>query len=143
MMHTSRISYGDQPAMRQSGEVEWPDGMSREVRVRYFDPATGEPCDEKPVPAKPAKKRMEDQAKQGERRERARENHRGCTVIVDGVEHPSLRSAGKVVGCDGSYLRSKLRSGATRVQRPLDQVQAPAPCPRLRRSWSAGSSIRP
>lgn len=116
MMHTSRISYGDQPAMRQSGEVEWPEGMSPEVRVRYFDPRTGEPCDEKPEPAKRAKKRMEDQAKQAASVANARERtieRLGHPVIVDGVEHPSLRSAGKVVGCDGSYLRSKLRSGAT------------------------------
>lgn len=113
-MHTSRISYGDQPAMGQSGEVEWPEGMSREVRVRYFDPATGEPMETKP--ARRAKARADDQAKQATSVANARERtieRLGHPVIVDGVEHPSLRSAGKVVGCDGSYLRSKLRSGAT------------------------------
>lgn len=115
-MHTSRISYGDQPAMRQSGEVEWPEGMSREVRVRYFDPATGEPCDEKPVPTKRAKKRMEDQEKRAASLARAREKTiERCAqpVIVDGVEYPSVNSAAKAVGCAGCTLANKLRDGTT------------------------------
>ncbi len=95
-MHTSRISYGDQPAMSQPGEVEWPDGMSREVRVRYFDPRTGEPREFEPEPTKRAKRRMEDKAMLKASLARAREKtieRRGQPVIVDGVEHPSVNSA--------------------------------------------------
>lgn len=114
-MRTSRISYGDQPAMRQSGEVEWPDGMSREVRVRYFDPRTGEPRKTKLEP-KRAKRRMEDKAmlKASIARARAKTIERCAQpVIVDGVEHPSVNSAAKAVGCAGSTLANKLRDGAT------------------------------
>ena len=107
----------DEPAAR-GGRVRsgYPDGMSPKVRVRYFDPATGEPCDEKPVPAKRAKKRMEDQEKRAASLARARAKTiemRGQPDIVDGAEHPSVNSAAKAVGCAGSTLANKLRDGAT------------------------------
>lgn len=90
--------------------------MSPEVRVRYFDPATGEPCDEKPVPAKRAKRRMEDKAMLKASLARAREKTiEKCAqpVIVDGVEYPSVNSAAKAVGCAGCTITRNLRNGAT------------------------------
>ena len=115
-MHTSRISYGDQPAMRQSGEVEWPDGMSREVRVRYFDTRTGESRKAKQEPPKRANRRMDDQAKLSASLARARaKTIERCAqpVIVDGVEYPSVNSAAKAVGCAGCTITRNLRNGAT------------------------------
>lgn len=107
----------DEPAVR-GGRVRsgYPDGMSPKVRVRYFDPATGEPCDEKPVPPKRAKRRTEDKAmlKASIARARAKTiERRGQPVIGDGVEHPGVNSAAKAVGCAGSTLANKLRDGAT------------------------------
>ena len=44
-MHTSSMRYG--PVLGGARDRMLP---SSEVRVRYFDPRTGEPCDEKPEP---------------------------------------------------------------------------------------------
>ena len=113
--HSTTFRYGG-AAMQREHVGSWPEGMSPEVRVRYFDPATGEPCDEKQVPAKRAKRRMEDQGKRAASLARAREKtieRRGQPVIVDGEEHPSVNSAAKAVGCAGSTLANKLRDGAT------------------------------
>lgn len=113
--HSTTFRYGG-AAMQREHVGRWPEGMSPEVRVRYFDPRTGEPCDEKPVPAKRAKRRMEDKAMLKASLARAREKTiERCAqpVIVDGVEHPSVNSAAKAVGCAGSTLANKLRDGAT------------------------------
>lgn len=113
--HSTTFRYGG-AAMQREPVGRWPEGMSPEVRVRYFDPATGEPCDEKPVPAKRAKRRTEDKAmlKASIARARAKTIERCAQpVIVDGVEHPSVNSAAKAVGCAGSTLANKLRDGAT------------------------------
>lgn len=113
--HSTTFRYGG-AAMQREHVGSWPEGMSPEVRVRYFDPATGEPCDEKPVPAKRAKRRTEDKAmlKASIARARAKTiERRGQPVIVDGVEYPSVNSAAKAVGCAGSTLANKLRDVAT------------------------------
>ena len=89
--------------------------MSPKVRVRYFDPATGEPRKTKLEP-KRAKKRMDDQGKRAASLARAREKTNeslGQPVAVDGAEHPSVNSAAKAVGCAGTTLANKLRDGAT------------------------------
>lgn len=113
--HSTTFRYGG-AAMQREHVGRWPDGMSPEVRVRYFDPATGEPCDEKPVPAKRAKRRMEDKAMLKASLARAREKTiEKCAqpVIVDGVEYPSVNSAAKAVGCAGCTITRNLRNGAT------------------------------
>ncbi len=113
--HSTTFRYGG-AAMQREHVGRWPDGMGPEVRVRYFDPATGEPCDEKPVPAKRAKRRMEDKAMLKASLARAREKTiERCAqpVIVDGVEHPSVNSAAKAVGCAGCTITRNLRNGAT------------------------------
>lgn len=113
--HSSSYRY-DEPAAR-GGRVRsgYPDGMSPKVRVRYFDPATGEPRKTKLEP-KRAKKRMDDQAKLSESIARARaKTIERCAqpVIVDGVEYPSVNSAAKAVGCAGCAITRNLRNGAT------------------------------
>lgn len=113
--HSSSYLY-DEPAAR-GGRVRsgYPDGMSPKVRVRYFDPATGEPRKTKLEP-KRAKKRMEDQGKLSASLARARaKTIERCAqpVIVDGVEYPSVNSAAKAVGCAGCTITRNLRNGAT------------------------------
>ena len=59
---------------------------------------------------------MDDQAKLSASLARARaKTIERCAqpVIVDGVEHPSVNSAAKAVGCAGCTLANKLRDGAT------------------------------
>ena len=70
--HSSSYRY-DEPAAR-GGRVRsgYPDGMSPKVRVRYFDPATGEPRKTKLEPNL-TKRRMEDQGKRAASLARARE----------------------------------------------------------------------
>lgn len=81
------------------------------VRVSYFDPRTGEPCDAKPEPL------HGDQ----ERRIREREGYRASlargwkrrAVLVDGVEYESISAAAGAVKADKTTLGSALRSWAT------------------------------
>ena len=113
--HSSSYRY-DEPAAR-GGRVRsgYPDGMSPKVRVRYFDPATGEPRKTKLEPNL-TKKRMEDQGKRAASLARARaKTIARCAqpVIVDGVEYPSVNSAAKAVGCAGCTITRNLRNGAT------------------------------
>ena len=113
--HSSSYRY-DEPAAR-GGRVRsgYPDGMSPKVRVRYFDPATGEPRKTKLEPNL-TKRRMEDQGKRAASLARAREKtieRRAQPVIVDGAEHPSVNSAAKAVGCAGCTITRNLRNGAT------------------------------
>ena len=44
------------------------DSMIRPVRVRYFDPLTGEPCDRKPEPRKRERKALDARAREAELR---------------------------------------------------------------------------
>lgn len=80
------------------------------VRVSYFDPRTGLPCDEKPEPL---------------RRDRAERRGIGLDavyfmggsknakpVLVDGVRYASVTAAAKAVGCSAVTLRKYLRGGA-------------------------------
>ena len=113
--HSSSYRYDETAARGGRVRSGYPDGMSPKVRVRYFDPATGEPRKTKLEP-KRAKKRMEDQGKRAASLARVRAKTiemRGQPVIVDGAEHPSVNSAAKAVGCAGSTLANKLRDGAT------------------------------
>lgn len=113
--HSTTFRYGG-AAMQREHVGRWPEGMSPEVRVRYFDPATGEPRKAKLEPPKRANRRMEGKAmlKASIARARAKTIERcGQPVIVDGAEHPSVNSAAKAVGCAGCTLANKLRDGAT------------------------------
>ena len=80
--------WGCEPASQGSGPV----------RVRYFDPLTGEPCDQKPVP-KRAKKEWKWKA----------HGHRRC--IVDEVEYESIAAAARAVGLNNNSLGKALRDG--------------------------------
>lgn len=53
MTHSSGYRYSEHAPEASSG------ARSSEVRVRYFDPMTGEPCDKKPTPLSKQKKHME------------------------------------------------------------------------------------
>ena len=82
--------WGCEPASPGSGPV----------RVRYFDPLTGEPCAEKPVP-KRAKKDWRWKA----------HGHKRC--MVDGVEYESIAAAARAVDINNNSLGSALRDGLT------------------------------
>lgn len=102
--HSTTYRY-DEPAVR-GGRVRsgYPDGMSPKVRVRYFDPATGEPRKTKLEP-KRAKKRMEDQGKRAASLARARaKTIERCAqpVIVDGGGAPERQQRG-----EGGGMRRK------------------------------------
>lgn len=134
-MHTSSMRYG-------SPLGSGPDRIlpSSVVRVRYFDPRTGEPCDEKPVPlgrdevaermaardawaTRDAEHRaaVEDADRiMCEARERRSSKARAAArrggrrpkpVIVDGVRHPSVSAAARSIGCAVSHLNKKLNAG--------------------------------
>lgn len=113
------------------GEVE---SVIRPVRVSYFDPRTGEPCDGKPEPLRRERKRTTAEERNAAQRERergereAREisrkmalrrvgtgGHNGGQkrpVVVDGVRYESVTAASIVVGVTPQYLGSCLRQGA-------------------------------
>ncbi len=124
-MHTSSMRYG--PVLGGARDRMLP---SSEVRVRYFDPRTGEPCDEKPEPLgtdriaeriaardawaerdglhraavdEAAAVRAAAAARTGGRRPRP--------VVVDGVTHPSVNAAARAMGCAPSHLSKKLNAG--------------------------------
>ena len=81
------------------------------VRVRYFDPLTDEPCEEKPVP------RSEQLAARGKAApKRAKKDwrwkahgHRRC--VVDEVEYESIAAAARAVGINNNSLGKALRDG--------------------------------
>ena len=133
MTHTSKFRYG-------SAIVDPPSaGRSSELRVSYFDPATGEPCEEKPKPLKrkhadalttqqAVEKRQRDEAEAAQimadmkARNRRRKplcgkfpHKNGRSVMVDGVVYPSINAAGRAVGVDGQYLGKRLREGRRTV----------------------------
>lgn len=78
------------------------------VRVSYFDPRTGEPCDAKPVPLHDGKRRGAglDAVLSMSRPHNAR------PTVVDGVRYASVNAAAKAVGCSAVTLRKYLRGGA-------------------------------
>lgn len=130
MTHTSKFRYG--LSMREPLTIS---GGCSEVRVSYFDPATGKPCDEKPDPIKAKRKRPDAKKANDERMEAIQEAERimaemrarnrrkkplcgpfphknGRAVIVDGVRYPSINAAAKAMGVDGKYLGKRMREGA-------------------------------
>lgn len=84
--------------------------VSGPVRVSYFDPRTGEPCDAKPEPLRG------DQ----ESRRRERDGYRASlargwkkrAVLVGGVEYESIAAAARAIGVDKTSLGAAMRSGA-------------------------------
>ena len=78
------------------------------VKVSYFDPRTGLPCDEKPVPLHDRKGRG---AGLGAVL-RMSSPHNARPTVVDGVRYASVSAAAKAVGCSAVTLRKYLRSGA-------------------------------
>lgn len=111
------------------------DSVVRPVRVSYFDPRTGEPCDGKPEPLKRERRRATAEERNAAIRKResdereAREiahkmalrrvgtgGHNGGQkrpVIVDGIRYESVAAASIAVGVSSQYLGSRLRRGAT------------------------------
>lgn len=122
-MHTSSMRYG--PVLGGARDRTLP---SSEVRVRYFDPRTGEPCDEKPEPlgtdgiaeriaARDAwaegdglHRAAVDEAAAAARTAR-KGGRRPRPVVVDGVTHPSVNAAARAMGCAPSHLSKKLNAG--------------------------------
>ena len=89
--------------------------MSPKVRVRYFDPATGEPRKIKLEP-KRAKKRMEDQGKlSASLARRAKKRSRGARnpSSSTGWRTRASTARAKAVGCAGCTITRNLRNGAT------------------------------
>ena len=96
------------------------------VRVSYFDPRTGEPCDAKPEPL------HGDQERRGREREGYRESlERGRkkrAVVVDGVEYESIAAAARAIGVDKTSLGAAMRSGAIEYGgRAVRYAEGPAP----------------
>lgn len=94
-------SWGCEPASPGSGPV----------RVRYFDPLTGEPCEEKPVPRS---KQLAARGKAAPKRAKKdwkwkAHGHRRC--IVDEVEYESIAAAARAVGINNNSLGKALRDG--------------------------------
>ena len=78
------------------------------VRVSYFDPRTGLPCDEKPVPLHDGKRR-------GAGLDavlRMSRPHNARPTVADGVRYASVSAAARAVGCSAVTLRTHLRGGA-------------------------------
>lgn len=123
MTHSSTFRYGYLPHEVNCG------AKSGEVRVSYFDPETGEPCETKPKPrpGKPktkneerdiaienARKRAEDIAKKAERRKPEEPANQAAryrrAVLVDGVRFESVAAAADEVGTTPEWLGFSLRN---------------------------------
>ena len=81
------------------------------VRVRYFDPLTGEPCEEKPAPRS---KQLAARGKAAPKRSKKdwrwkAHGHRRC--VVDDVEYESIAAAARAVGINSNSLGKALRDG--------------------------------
>lgn len=80
------------------------------VRVSYFDPRTGEPCETKPEPLHGG-----GAAKRGTGLDAVLSMSRAANArptVVDGVRYASVSAAARAVGCSAVTLRKYLRSGA-------------------------------
>lgn len=107
-LHKSKLSYGiGLPLELDRSEPKWPDGMSGDVRVRYFDPSTGKPMKAKPETAHRKLRKAARVPK--ERNVPARKW--SVKVMVDGTEYPSISKAARAVGCHTTTLGEKLRAG--------------------------------
>lgn len=127
-MHVSSFKFGNESTCERH---EYP--APSEVRVRYFDPRTGEPCDTKPEPLNGKRESMsllEREAKRIEaeeeaaaimrnmkernkaiRKEKAKANGRKKPVLVDGKRFESLLAAAKEVGTTQAYISTILKNG--------------------------------
>ena len=81
------------------------------VRVRYFDPLTGEPCDRKPVPRS---KQLAARGKPVPARAKKdwrwkAHGHKRC--MVDGVEYESIAAAARAADINKNSLGRALRDG--------------------------------
>lgn len=132
-MHVSKYRFGPgTPAERH----DWP-AEPRPVRVRYFDPRTGEPCDTKPEPlksdrtgidvferdAKRAKDEKEaaeimrsmkerknaEQKAKAEARRKSGGNRK--PVLVDGVLFKTSDAAAREIGTTPAYISTVLNNG--------------------------------
>ena len=65
MTHSSSFRYSEHAPEASSG------ARSSEVRVRYFDPVTGEPCDSKPMPLSKQREQMESVRERDAKRRKA------------------------------------------------------------------------
>lgn len=132
MTHLSSFRYGE-PLQEKPSESR---GCS-EVRISYFDPATGEPCSEKPRPLSMQReegqtsqernaKRMADIEEAAEimrsmKARRTKENKgkkkllqhssKKRPVLVDGVRYQSVAAAAEEIGTPSQYLGKQLLSG--------------------------------
>lgn len=82
---------------------------AREVRVSYFDPRTGLPCDKKPVP-------LHEDSPQVKRRGLARmavmsTANAGKPVLLDGERYETIREAAAKLGVSETTLGAALRRG--------------------------------
>ena len=146
MTHLSSFRYGEslkEPPTERRG--------CSEVRVSYFDPRTGKPCDEKPKPLRIQREpkqtaqervteRIEQEREAAEiaanmkaRREKERRKkpvngfgRSGRPVLVDGALFPSVTAAANEVGVDAAYLGKQLRAGAKQVHgRTVEFAEVP------------------
>lgn len=138
MTHVSTLRFG---ALR----YDEPSGAkSSEVRISYFDPLTGEPCESKPKP-RPAKAQPtltaldRDRIKEAERKEAADimkamaerkksksepKSRKGVRVggraarpvLVDGVRYETIGAAANVLGVSVQYAHKSISNGKTIIR---------------------------
>lgn len=124
--------YGRVVRDRGSGATSGP------VRVSYFDPRTGEPCETKPEPLREPKPCAESAAVRDAKHraavaeamgisERMKARRKGGAakggrrgyrraVLVDGMRYESVMLAAEAAGCNCTYLCTVLRSGGATVK---------------------------
>lgn len=135
MTHKSSFRYAQLVPEARSG------ACSSEVRVSYFDPLTGEPCDERPVPRRTQRAEMTRAQREAARRAAIAEGEaimegmqrrraaqprrlagapahggRKRAVLVDGAEYESVTAAAKAIGTSEQHLGKRLRAGAGKVK---------------------------
>lgn len=109
MLTTNAISNDDAGVFGGRLGCESASPGSGPVRVRYFDPLTGEPCDQKPVPRS---KQLAARGKAAPKRAKKdwrwkAHGHRRC--VVDEVEYESIAAAARAVGVNNNSLGRALR----------------------------------
>ena len=81
------------------------------VRVRYFDPLTGEPCEEKPVPRSKQLAARGKAAPKRAKKDWKWKAHGYKRCMVDGVGYESIAAAARAVGINNNSLGRALRDG--------------------------------
>ena len=130
MTHLSSFRYGEK--LKEKPTVSRGYGK---VRISYFDPVTGKPCNEKPEPLHVQRERRQTAAERFEQHQRgvaeaaeiaanmkrrnAKERRaKGCkgypgrAVLVDGELFKSVTAAAEEIGVHNSYLSKQLLAGA-------------------------------